>query len=67
MKTPKCLFVILCLNVLPIKSEIADIYSAPLIELTQESCNNGLGFDKFQIESSNVRIMSFRQGVKWQI
>ena len=52
MKTPKCLLVILCLNVLPNKSEIADICSAPLIELTQESCNNGLGFDKFQIEYS---------------
>ena len=52
MKTPKCLLVILCLNVSPNKSEIADICSAPLIELTQESCNNELGFDKFQIESS---------------
>ena len=52
MKTQKCLLVILCFNVLPNKSEIADICSAPLIELTQESCNNELGFDKFQIESS---------------
>ena len=52
MKIPKCLLVILCLNVLPNKSEIPDICGAPLIELTQESCNNGLGFDKFQIESS---------------
>ena len=52
MKTRKCLLVILCLKVLPIKSEIGDICSASLIELTQESCSNGLGFDKFQIESS---------------
>ena len=52
MTTQKCLLVILCFNVLPNKSEIADICSAPLIELTQESCNNELGFDKFQIESS---------------
>ena len=52
MKTQKCLLVILCFNVLPNKSEIADICSAPLIELTQESCNNELGFEKFQIESS---------------
>ena len=37
---------------MPNKSEIPDICGAPLIELTQESCNNGLGFDKFQIESS---------------
>ena len=51
MKTQKCLLVILCFNVLPNKSEIADICSAPLIELSQESCNNELGFDKFQIES----------------
>ena len=52
MKTPKCLLVILCFSVLPIKSKITDMCSAPLIELTQESCNNGLGFDKYQIESS---------------
>ena len=25
---------------------------APFIELTQESCHNSLGFDKFQVQSS---------------
>ena len=29
-----------------------NVCNVPLIELSQESCNNGLGFDKFQMQSS---------------